>query len=64
MGLFSCWFVCTYSEQRPPVYNAEDYSLYLRKYCKFTGEYKEKFAQFPFHISTRKMYIEHSGGIL
>jgi len=23
--------------QRPPVYNAEDYSEYLRKYCKFTG---------------------------
>lgn len=23
--------------QRPPVYNAEDYTEYLRKYCKFTG---------------------------
>ncbi len=50
--------MCTYSEQRPPVYNAEDYSLYLRKYCKFTGEYKENFAQFPCHIFTRKMYAD------
>ena len=23
--------------QRPPVYNAEDYAEYLKKYCKFTG---------------------------
>ena len=23
--------------QRPPVYNSEDYSEYLRKYCKLTG---------------------------
>ena len=23
--------------QRPPVYNSEDYTEYLRKYCKFTG---------------------------
>ena len=23
--------------QRPPVYNAEDYTQYLRKYCKLTG---------------------------
>ena len=23
--------------QRPPVYNAEDYTGYLRKYCKLTG---------------------------
>ena len=23
--------------QRPPGYNSEDYTEYLRKYCKFTG---------------------------
>jgi hypothetical protein len=23
--------------QRPPVYNSEDYTEYLRKYCKLTG---------------------------
>ena len=26
-----------YTEQRPPVYNAEDYSVYLRKHSKLTG---------------------------
>lgn len=26
-----------YSEQRPPVYNAEDYTVYLRKHCRLTG---------------------------
>ena len=49
--------------QRPPVYNSEDYTEYLRKYCKFTGlqvrshriKWASLWTKLEWHVATVKI---------